>query len=97
MRDVFWIQWKFPERHARLYDDYRAEPPWNKPASRETVLMDCMRYAKRMRPKIEEAERRIKTITRAEIEEFFGLNKWVAIYADANIKSKKMKEALGRP
>jgi len=92
MREVFWIRWKFPER--KLYDDHLNR---RENQSRETTLLQCMRYEKSMRQKIEDVERRVKNITRTEIEEIFNLHRTVANYADANIKSQRMKDALGRP
>jgi len=97
VRDFFWILWKFPERHAKLYDGYRAEATRNKPASREIILLQCRGYTESMRQKIEDAEARIKSITREEIEKTFNIGWAVKHYGDDNIKSEKMKEALGQP
>jgi len=93
LREVLWIRWKFPER--KLYDNLPPGRAENQ--SREITLLSCMRYIKSMRSKIEEAEKRLRSITRAEIEKMFAINRVIANYADTNIKSQKMKDALGRP
>jgi len=95
VRDVFWFRWKFPERFEKLYDG--VEVPWKPSASRDIVFMACRGYTESMRQKIEDAEARIKSITREEIEKTFNIGWAVKYYGDENIRPGKLKEALRRP
>jgi len=102
MRDYFWFHWKFPERYEKLFSD----PPWTPSASRDIVFMTCMDYTKTMQQKIEDAEARINSITREEIEKIFDIRGVVKSYGDGGTMSEKVKEIkealkveeiLGRP